>query len=450
LKPDTYHIDPFLSVVGLDGKIQTLVKEWGSAETAAWLPDGKSVVFMGTPHGKPIGTKNDLWVLPLTGAQPECRTKKVAPGVGGGLQGDMTQGIIRNPSVFVEEQGKYAFIQVQTGGEIHVNRVALQGPEEVTPLDQGLHAAVPLDVKSGKLLYLVSQSSDPMNLFIKDLKSGKTAQFTHLNDEFLSRHLLPTVERLLFKGEDGVPVEGWLMKPVSGQTPYPTVLYIHGGPHSAFGMSFSFDFHMLSGAGFAVLFINQRASKGYDDAFATAIKGDWGHLDYTDLMAGLDLAIEKGLVDPDRLGVCGLSGGGNLSCWIVGHTRRFKAAVPENPVTNWVSFYGVSDIGPWFSVEELGGTPYEIPDVYRRCSPITYANNCTTPTLFVQGEADYRCPAEQSEQFYTVLKANGCVAEMLRLPGSPHAGSMEGEPIIRRAQNEALLGWMKKYVLGKE
>ncbi len=95
-----------------------------------------------------------------------------------------------------------------------------------------------------------------------------------------------------------------------------------------------------------VLFINQRGSTGYGDAFATQILGDWGNLDDSDLIAGVDHAIARGLADPDRLGVCGLSGGGNLSCWIVGQTDRFKAAVPENPVTNWVSFYGVSDIGP--------------------------------------------------------------------------------------------------------
>ena len=120
---------------------------------------------------------------------------------------------------------------------------------------------------------------------------------------------------------------------------------------------FHFDSQMMAGAGYAVLFINHRASTGYGDEFSTAIKGDWGNLDYNDLMAGVDLAIAKGYADPDRMGVFGLSGGGNLSSWIVGQTRRFKAAVPENPVTNWVSFYGVSDIGAWFAVEEMGGHP---------------------------------------------------------------------------------------------
>ncbi len=123
--------------------------------------------------------------------------------------------------------------------------------------------------------------------------------------------------------------------------------------------------------------------------------------------------------------------------------------MPENPVVNWVSMYGVSDISGWFAVEELGGRPHEIPEVYVKCSPITYAHTCTTPTLLLQGEHDYRCPAEQSEQFYTTLKDNGCIVEMVRFPNASHAASIMGAPAVRTAQNDALLGWMNRYVLGK-
>ena len=129
----------------------------------------------------------------------------------------------------------------------------------------------------------------------------------------------------------------------------------------------------------------------------------------------------------------GPRGGGNLSCWIIGQTDRFKAAIPQNPVANWRSFYGTSDIGIWFGVQQMGGHPHEIPETYERCSPITYAHNCTTPTLMVQSELDWRCPAEQSEQYYTVLKANGCVVEMLRQPGGSHGASIYGEINLRRA-----------------
>jgi len=287
-------------------------------------------------------------------------------------------------------------------------------------------------------------------LCVAALDGSRERQLTHLNARLLRCRDLPAVQHLQFAGADGTPVEGWVLVPPTGEPPYPTILYIHGGPHSGFGHIFSFDFQMLAGAGYAVIFANQRGSTGYGDAFATAIIGDWGNLDYTDLMAAVDEAIARGIADPERLGVCGLSGGGNLSCWIVGHTDRFKATVPENPVTNWISFYGVSDIGPWFAPAELGGKPHEIPEVYLRCSPTTYAHRCTTPTLLIQGEHDFRCPTEQSEQFYNVLKVNGCTVEMLRLPASAHGASLRGDLAVRRAQNEALLDWMNRYVLGEQ
>jgi dipeptidyl aminopeptidase/acylaminoacyl peptidase len=132
---------------------------------------------------------------------------------------------------------------------------------------------------------------------------------------------------------------------------------------------------------------------------------------------------------------------------VIGHTDRFKAACPENPVFNWFSMYGTSDVGADFSVRELGGTPYEVEDVYRRCSPITYADRVTTPTLFLQHESDFRCPAEQTEQFFTVLRVKGVPAEMLRFPNTPHGGSILGPITHRRAQNAALLDWMNRYVL---
>ena len=453
VRPDSYLPMPIraaLAVVDLEGRSRVLVEEWGQVGSAAWADGGQSVVFAGIPAGKDIGTQSKLWLIGREGGTPVCRTKHLTFQANGGFQSDMSSFRAWQPRLQVSEDGKSAYVQVQGGGAMGVYRVALHGRESCAQVVAGERACYLMDMRGGRLLFAASTENAPPDLFVANDDGSGERQLTHLNDGFLAGLAMPTLEHLLFAGSDGVQVEGWLMKPTFGTAPYPTILYIHGGPHTAFGRVFHFDFQMLAGAGFAVLLVNHRASTGYGDAFATAVKGDWGNLDYKDLMAGLDVAIARGLVDPDRLGACGLSGGGNLSCWIVGQTDRFKAAVPENPVTNWVSFYGVSDIGPWFAVEELGGKPEEIPDVYRRCSPITYAHRCKTPTLMIQGESDFRCPPEQSEQFYAVLKANGCTVEMLRLPGSYHGGAIAGPPIIRRAQNEALLGWMMRHVLGKE
>ena len=435
-----------LKLADLDGNVKPLNPGWGNVAKAVWLPDGRNILFAGSPDGKPIGSKVDLWLTDTDGKVPVCRTEYLEVGVMGGLQGDMSAST--EGALLVSADGKNAYCSVQICGMVHIYEISLSGPASSQECVGGQRCCFPVGLAGERLVYGAATLNRAPDLYSADLLGENEERLTRLNCTMLQEHAKVSVEHLLFKSVDGTEVEGWFMKPPYGEAPYPTVLYIHGGPHSAFGYTFSFDFQMLAGAGYGVLFINHRASLGYGDEFSTVIKGDWGNLDYQDLMYGVDYAVEKGLADPDKLGVCGISGGGNLSCWIVGNTQRFKAAVPENPVTNWVSMYGVSDLGAWFAVEEMGGHPHEIPEIYKKCSPVTYAHTCTTPTLLIQGESDHRCPPEQSEQFYTILKANGCITEMLRLPNSPHAGSIVGPPSLRKAQNEALLDWMNRYVLG--
>jgi len=438
---------PDLKLVDLDGRQTLILEDWASVENANFTPEGSRIVFVGRPDdGKPIGTKSDVYVLDMASGSIDCRTAALEVGVGGYLIMDMPIANLKSWNMLIADDGESAFATVQRGGTDHIYRIALNGPEDCRQVTEGDCAVFPLDLRGSQLLYARTNLNSPPDIYVSDLADGSSRQLTALNDNTLAGIALPDTERLLWESVDGVTVEGWYMRPAIGEAPYPTILYIHGGPNAAYGYGFQFDFQMLTGAGYGVLFLNHRASTGYGDSFSTAIKGDWGNLDYQDLMSGVDYAIARGLADADRLGVCGTSGGGNLSCWIIGQTDRFKAAIPHNPVANWRSFYGTSDIGIWFSVEQLGGHPHEIPEVYERCSPITYAHRCRTPTLMVQCELDWRCPAEQSEQFYTVLKANGCVVEMLRQPGGYHGGSTSGAVNLRRAHNDAMLDWFARYV----
>lgn len=449
MQPDVFNVFfPRVRVVNMQGESRDLLTGWEIGR-ATPTPDGKRLLIVGRPNDeKPIGTKSDLWVMDMASGALSNRTPSLAVGVGGGLGGDMP--VVSLATIFLplSEDGQHVYIRVQDGGTVQIYRVALDGEESWAPVISGERTCLPLDLKDGKLLYSVDHINATPDLYIASADGSGEQRLTDLNAAFFAEVSLPTWEHLLFPGTDGTQVEGWFVRPPVGEAPFPTILYIHGGPHAAYGHRFFFDFQMLAGAGYGVLFINHRASTGYGDAFSTAIKGDWGNLDYGDLMAGVDEAIKRGLADPDRLGCCGTSGGGNLSCWIVGQTDRFKAAVPQNPVTNWVSFYGVSDIGVWFAVEELGGHPHEIPEVYAKCSPLTYAHRCKTPTLLVQSEHDWRCPAEQSEQFYTVLKASGCIVEMLRQPAGSHGASFSGPVPLKRAHDIALLDWFDRYVKG--
>jgi len=448
LDPDSYEaLSPGLRTVNLEGEVREIIGDWGSAGAATWLPDGKRIAFIGVPAERVCGSKSDLWVIEKERGKLECRSANLKFGVWGSLQADMS-GISSATRIMVAKDGKAAYVQVQDGGTIQIYRVALMGPESCVPVVRGERASILLDANRKYLLFVGSTLDNPGDLYIAAKDGSNERRLTKINADLLAQRDLPTVERLLFQSSDGTTVEGWIMKPCRGKAPYPTILYNHGGPDLGFGHVFNFDFQMLAGAGYAVLFINYRGSTGYGDKFSTQHVGDWGNLNYKDLMAGLDFAIEKGIVDPEHLGCYGLSYGGYLTCWIVGHTDRFKAAIAENPITNLISFYGVSDIGPWAMIKEFGKPPYQMQEKYWCCSPIAHAHCCCTPTLLIQGEADYRCPAEQSEQFYTLLKANDCIVEMLRFPKSSHSASVTGAPLVRHAQNEALLDWFNRYVLG--
>lgn len=452
MRPDRFRgFENDVYITDLQGERTQLLPDWGMVGGMAWHPSGEKIVMIGNPNDDaPIGTHPNLWVYDVASGTMDNRSPSLERGIGGNLTGGRmpVPGLV-NLCIAFSADGSKAITRVVDAGRTKIMSFALSGDEDVQTVVDGDRVAN-LQHQAGEwLLFAVDDIHNTPDLYIAHEDGSDERQLTHINDEFLSSLPMPEVVNLHFKGTDGADVEGWYAKPTDGsEGPFPTILWIHGGPHACFGNHFSFDTHMFNGAGYGVLFINHRASTGYGDEFSTAIKGDWGNLDYGDLMAGVDYAVEQGLADPDKLGCCGISGGGNLSSWIIGNTQRFKAAIPQNPVTNWNSFYGVSDIGVWFSTEQLGGHPHEIPDVYAKCSPITYAHTATTPTLIIQHEHDWRCPAEQSEQLYTVLKANGCTVEMLRMPLGAHGGSIVGPVQLRKEHLYARLHWFNKYVLG--
>jgi dipeptidyl aminopeptidase/acylaminoacyl peptidase len=446
LNPDSIFTSANIHAVDMNGNSRLILSnEWGIIQNAAWLKDGK-IAFAGVPAGKIYGSKNDLFVMNSDGSDIECRTASLPNIIDGRLHDDFPVPWGFGPArILPADDSSEAILCTLNGGEVNMIRVALRGAESIQTIASGKRFCFPFNRVDHSLLFGIATPFDPTQLSLLNLSTLEESRLTSLNKELLDQLLMPEMRDIRFKSTDGADVEGWIMLP-QGEAPFPTVLHIHGGPHAAYGYSFFFDFLSLTSAGYAVLLVNYRGSTGYGDSFATAINQDWGNLDHKDLMAGVDHAIALGIADPDRLGCCGVSAGGFHSCWIAATTHRFKAAVPENVLTNWVSFYGTADIGPVFAVREMGGKPHEVPENYRRCSPITYAHQCTTPTLLIVCEEDCRCPAEQAEQFYTTLKTNGCTVEMIRMPNSFHDDSTYGPFASRRVHNEALIEWMDKYV----
>ena len=213
-----------------------------------------------------------------------------------------------------------------------------------------------------------------------------------------------------------------------------------------YGKTFFYEMQLLAAQGYGVLYVNPRGSHGYSQSFVDGVRGNDGGGDYEDIMAGLDHALASyDWIDDNRLGVTGGSYGGFMTNWIVGHTNRFKAAVTQRSISNWISFFGVSDIGYYFSEWQHFADMKSVDKLWE-FSPLKYAENVETPLLILHSEKDFRCPIEQAEQFYITLKSLGKEVGFVRFPESDHNLSRTGLPNLRIARLTQIVEWFKKYL----
>jgi len=263
-----------------------------------------------------------------------------------------------------------------------------------------------------------------------------------VNQDVLTGVKVADYEELWFPSKDGLRIQGWLMKPAAFEPgkKYPMVLWIHGGPWQMYDVGFSWAFQNVAANGYAVLWTNPRGSTGYGQEFVNGIQKAYPGRDYDDLMAGVDAALAKGFIDERNLFVCGGSGGGVLTAWIVGHTSRFAAAVSMRPVIDWGSFVGVTDGAGWY--RQFKKYPWEDPMEYAVRSPLHYVANVTTPTMIMTGEADLRTPIGQSEEFYRALKMLKKDTLLVRMPDEFHGWR---RPSHRLLQQLYLLAWFDRY-----
>jgi dipeptidyl aminopeptidase/acylaminoacyl peptidase len=409
--------------------------------SAAWLSDGRIVRTKEWEFYQQVGlVVHD----PATGTDTDLGVT-VDGQIGGMMQMGMNSALFM-PKLLVDPDTDDVYFHLQTGGRLSLHRIGIADGQGGT-VHTGDFSVVPVALRGSRVLLARTTFADPATLTVLDLTDGTEVPASGLDRGWLAEPPF-TVHELHFTGADGTPVEGWFLEPLGGEGPYPTVLNIHGGPFAVYGHGFSMDDHLFTSAGYGVLLVNFRGSSGYGEDFAKVLVADWGNHDAGDVHAGLDHAISLGLVDPDRIGSFGLSGGGYLTSWLVTHSDRFAAGIAECPVTDWNGMIG-SDIpqvvGKWMG-EEPGHGPVSMAP-YIRQSPATYAADCITPTLVIEHEDDLRCPTGQGDVFYNLLHLAGCTTEMLRLPGMSHVGPYGVADLPGRTERlAALTEWFDRYL----
>ncbi|PZC49065.1 MAG: Dipeptidyl aminopeptidase/acylaminoacyl peptidase [Chloroflexi bacterium] len=413
----------------------------GPASHPAFSPDGLTIAYLGHRYLTELGRNERLYIVPTEGGDPACLTEHLDRSVDAFAE--------RSGPLWTPDGQKLLFA-VMDRGAVGVFSVETVGRGVPTPLLSGERQILEMSLSAGGdlLAFTATDPTSPPEVFLCDSDGTEERRLTDLNGGWKAEATLSQPERITFE-RDGRQMDCWVMKPFGFQEGrrYPTLLSIHGGPHTQYGYPFFDEFQVYAGAGYAVVFTNPRGSEGYGEDFRRAVIGDWGGGDYEDVMAGLDAALKHcDFIDPDRLGVMGGSYGGFMTSWVVGHTNRFKAACSERAVNNAHSLFGTSDIGHFFQEAEYGALPWDNMEWYVERSPLTYAKNIHTPLLIIHSEDDRRCPIEQGEQLFVALKKLRREVLFVRFPEETHELSRSGKPRHRIQRLHIILDWFARYL----
>ena len=281
---------------------------------------------------------------------------------------------------------------------------------------------------------------------IYQFKDNKLIQLTQFNKQALEDCYVATPEKLTVK--KAVAVDGWVLKPkdYDPNKKYPASLDSHGGPKGAYGTIYYHEMQHWASLGYFVMYCNPRGSDGKGNFFAD-LRHQFGGIDYQDIMAFVNLVLETyPAIDKERMGVTGGSYGGYMTNWIIGQTNMFKCAATQRSISNWITEVGVSDYGIDFPIEQEFADTYNCADELWSMSPLKFANNVETPTLFIHSIEDYRCPVPEALQLYTALTCRGVKTRMVLFKGENHELSRSGKPSHRVRRLTEITEWMNQHL----
>jgi dipeptidyl aminopeptidase/acylaminoacyl peptidase len=415
---------------------------------ASFSHDGKYLAYIGHNREFENATQNKIYLYNMETRLTLPLTEEMDIPVGDYLNSDSIQGTSGAGIVWSKDNESLYFIASDRGNTI-LYYAHIEGAVYPALFEEEQHIyGFDFFSEEQKMVLAMSRPEEPGELYTLHVPTGQIEKMTDVNSGWLSSRQLSSPEMFMLSGGGGIPVQGWIMKPVNfekGKT-YPLIVEIHGGPHTMYGNTFFHELQLLAGKGYGVLYINPRGSHGYGQEFVDAVRGDYGGGDYHDIMAAVDHVLEEyDWIDESRLGVTGGSYGGFMTNWIIAHCDRFKAAVTQRSISNWISFYGVSDIGYYFSEWQMKCELDDIETLWKH-SPLAYVKNINTPLLILHSEKDYRCPIEQAEQLYIALKRDGKQARFVRFPDSNHNLSRSGKPSLREARLQEILDWFEEYL----
>jgi len=397
-----------------DGSVKALTSRKGPDGSPAVSPDGKWIAYTGFDDRYQGYQVSQLYIMNRDGSGSRTITADMDRDVG-------------SPAWSPDGKGIY-FIS-DDRGNTSLNLVTLEG--KVTKLAANVGSTVSAYsgggsfslAQNGWFAFTLTRPDTPGDIAVGTTADPAGRQITFINEDLLGQRTLGQVEEIWYESSlDKRRIQGWIIKPPAFDPArkYPLILEIHGGPFANYGDRFDLEKQLWAARDYVVLYTNPRGSTSYGGEFGNLIHHAYPGDDFYDLNSGVDAVIARGYVDASNLFVTGGSGGGVLTCWMIGRSDRFRAAASLYPVINWYSFNLTADIGNWTTKYWFPGFPWDNVAHYEKRSLLSVVKNVKTPTMVMTGEEDYRTPMSESEQYYQALKLRGVEAVLVRIPEEPH------------------------------
>lgn len=411
----------------------------GSGSNLWWTPNGSNLLYLGDPERT---SHPDYWLLDAATGDVRLLATDLdfLPDIG--YQNAAAPG---HP-VWLDDQ--QALVHGLRGGASRLLKLDIvTGKLQRVATWEAMHGGLSATPDAAVIVQSRSTLDGTGELVSWNRQSGELTVLESVNQPYFEEFPTANWEAITFDRADQT-IEGWLLRPrdFDASRVYPLVLSVHGGPHNAYGYTFDVAAQVMATHGFLVLMINPRGSGTYSRAFAKAVHGDWGGEDWNDLMTAVDIVSERPYVDNTRMGNYGYSYVGYIAAWAIGQTNRFAAAICGAPVYDMISMLGTSDIGFFFTPNQMKADPVKDRDTLIERSPATWGHRATTPTLIIQGEADDRCPVGQAEQMFVDLKLAGCTTQLVRYPGGSHLMLKLSHASHRIDYLQRLIDWFDTYL----
>jgi dipeptidyl aminopeptidase/acylaminoacyl peptidase len=429
-----FNYDIFALSVADDSVRRLTATEYNEYEPL-WSPDGKHIVYRGTKRGltdrETTMEDTHVWMMNADGSN----RREIGAVI------DNRQGAPK-----WAPDGSAVYFTVQERGSNHLVRLPVSGgaPEYVVKDTGGVGGFSA--GKDGTLAYTFTSPRDMSQLYVKS-GSAVARKLTDLNTEALAGKQVAEVESFSFVSNDNkFEVEAFLTKPVgmTATSKHPLIVNIHGGPHGQNGPGFNFRNQVYAAHGWATLNVNFRGSTGYGQKFANAVFGDQNGNEGQDVLYGVSAAVRRYLwIDRERMGIEGVSYGGQLTDWLITQTNEFKAAIPTAGIANLISYNYMTYYNQYEEME-FGQFLHQgnLMDVAWERSALKHVAAAHTPTMLIHGENDNDVPIAEAEQFFVALKDVGTEAVFVRYPREGH-GIRETKHVIDWTDRS--IAWYEKH-----